>query len=89
MKNNLNLKWKGSLLLGALMIAAAMPLALKAASNSVPAASEPSAVIMTVTAAAKKNAVTTVREIRLLFKRVRTDILPPYLKLFFMGTGAT
>ena len=54
MKNNL--KSKGALLLAALSMTAAMPFALKAASNSLPAASDPSAVVITVTATAKKNA---------------------------------
>jgi len=56
MKKNFNLKSKGTLLLAALSMAAAMPFALKAASNSVPPASDPSAVVITVTATAKKNA---------------------------------
>ena len=53
---NSNIYRKGSLLLGALVAASFMPLALKAAENSVPAASDPSAVVMTVTATAKKDA---------------------------------
>src|SRR5580692_3717285 len=53
---NKNVYRKGSLLLGALITASFMPLALKAASNSASAASDPSAVVMTVTATAKKNA---------------------------------
>jgi hypothetical protein len=53
---NRNIYRKGSLLLGALITASFMPLALKAASNSASAASDPSAVVMTVTATAKKNA---------------------------------
>ena len=56
MNKNFNLKWKGTLLLAALSMAAVMPFALKAASNSVPPASDPSAVVITVTATAKKNA---------------------------------
>lgn len=47
---------KGSLLLGALIAASSMPFALKAASSTTSAASDPSAVVMTVTATAKKNA---------------------------------
>ncbi|HEY2548003.1 MAG TPA: hypothetical protein VGI46_18170 [Candidatus Acidoferrum sp.] len=47
---------KGSLLLGALIAASFTPLALKAASNSNSVGSDASAVVMTVTATAKKNA---------------------------------
>jgi VWFA-related protein len=47
---------KGSLMLGVLVVASFMPLALKAAANSASAASDPSAVVMTVTATAKKDA---------------------------------
>lgn len=47
---------KGSLLFGALVVASAMPLALRAASNSASATKDPSAVVMTVTATAKKDA---------------------------------
>jgi VWFA-related protein len=47
---------KGSLLLGALVVASLMPFASKAASSTTSAASDPSAVVMTVTATAKKNA---------------------------------
>jgi VWFA-related protein len=53
---NKNIYRKGSLLLGVLAGASFMPLALKAASNSASAAKDPSAVVMTVTATAKKNA---------------------------------
>lgn len=53
---NKNIVRKGSLLLGAIIATSFTPLALKAASNSKSAASEPSAVVMTVTATAKKNA---------------------------------
>jgi VWFA-related protein len=53
---NKNIYRKGSLLLGALIAASFMPLVLKAASNSASAASDPSAVVMTVTATAKKDA---------------------------------
>jgi len=53
---NKNMYRKGSLLLGVLAAASFMPLALKAASNSASAAKDPSAVVMTVTATAKKNA---------------------------------
>ena len=44
-----NLKWKGALLLASLLLAAAMPLAQKAA------AADTSAVTMTVTAVGKKD----------------------------------
>ena len=47
---------KGLFLLGVLVVSSFVPLALKAASNSAPAASDPSAVVMTVTATAKKDA---------------------------------
>jgi hypothetical protein len=53
---NKNMYRKGSLLLGALVAASAMPLALRAASNSASATKDPSAVVMTVTATAKKDA---------------------------------
>jgi VWFA-related protein len=53
---NKNIYRKGSLLLGALVGASFMPLALKAASNSASATKDPSAVVMTVTATAKKDA---------------------------------
>jgi hypothetical protein len=53
---NKNIYRKGSLLLGALVGASLMPLALKAASNSASATKDPSAVVMTVTATAKKDA---------------------------------
>lgn len=53
---NKNIYRKGSLLLGALAAASFMPLALKAASNSASATKDPSAVVLTVTATAKKNA---------------------------------
>jgi hypothetical protein len=53
---NKNIYQKGSLLLGALVGASVMPLALKAASNSASATKDPSAVVMTVTATAKKDA---------------------------------
>ncbi len=53
---NKNIYRKGSLLLGALIAASFIPLALKAASNSASAASDPSAVVLTVTATAKKDA---------------------------------
>src|SRR6202140_1638320 len=53
---NKNIYRKGSLLLGALIVASFIPLALKAASNSASAASDPSAVVLTVTATAKKDA---------------------------------
>jgi hypothetical protein len=47
---------RGSLLLGVLVVSSFVPLALKAAENSAPAASDTSAVVMTVTATAKKDA---------------------------------
>jgi hypothetical protein len=53
---NKNTYRKGSLLLGALVGASLLPLALKAASNSASATKDPSAVVMTVTATAKKDA---------------------------------
>jgi len=53
---NNNIYRKGSLLLGALFAASFVPLALKAAENNASAASDPSAVVMTVTATAKKDA---------------------------------
>jgi len=53
---NENTYRKGSLLLGALVGASLLPLALKAASNSASATKDPSAVVMTVTATAKKDA---------------------------------
>jgi VWFA-related protein len=53
---NTNMYRRGSLLLGVLVVSSFVPLALKAAANSAPAASEPSAVVMTVTATAKKDA---------------------------------
>ena len=53
---NKNIYRKGSLLLGALVGASLMPLALKAASNRASATKDPSAVVMTVTATAKKDA---------------------------------
>jgi len=53
---NKNIYRKGSRLLGALVGASLMPLALKAASNSASATKDPSAVVMTVTATAKKDA---------------------------------
>jgi hypothetical protein len=53
---NKNMYRKVSLLLGALVAASAMPLALRAASNSASATKDPSAVVMTVTATAKKDA---------------------------------
>jgi VWFA-related protein len=53
---NTNIYRRGSLLLGVLVVSSFVPLALKAAANSAPAASEPSAVVMTVTATAKKDA---------------------------------
>jgi hypothetical protein len=46
---NMNLKWKGTLLLAAMAFAAAMPLALKTAATDAPA------VTMTVTAVGKKD----------------------------------
>jgi len=53
---NKNTYRKGSLLLGALVGASFMPLALTAASNSASATGDPSAVVMTITATAKKDA---------------------------------
>ena len=53
---NTNMCRKGSLLLAALVATSLMPLALKVSANDAPAASGPSAVIMTVTATAKKDA---------------------------------
>jgi len=53
---NKNMYRKVLLLLGALVAASAMPLALRAASNSASATKDPSAVVMTVTATAKKDA---------------------------------
>jgi VWFA-related protein len=53
---NSNIVRKGSLLLAAFVAASFMPVALKAAANSASAAADPSAVVMTVTATAKKNA---------------------------------
>src|SRR5580658_140812 len=53
---NKNIYRKGSLLLGVLVAASFMPVALKAAANSASAASDPSAVVMTITATAKKDA---------------------------------
>jgi hypothetical protein len=53
---NTNIYRRGSLLLGALVVSSLVPIALKAAENSAPAASDPSAVVMTVTATAKKDA---------------------------------
>ena len=53
---NKNMYRKGSLLLGVLVAGSAMPLALRAASNSASATKDPSAVVMTVTATAKKDA---------------------------------
>jgi hypothetical protein len=53
---NKNTYRKGSLLLGALVGASLLPLALKAASNSASATKDPSAVVITVTATAKKDA---------------------------------
>jgi hypothetical protein len=53
---NTNIYRRGSLLLGAFVVSSFVPVALKAAANSAPAASDPSAVVMTVTATAKKNA---------------------------------
>jgi VWFA-related protein len=53
---NMHIYRKGSLLLGALIAASFTPLALKAASNSNSVGSDASAVVMTVTATAKKNA---------------------------------
>jgi hypothetical protein len=53
---NKNMYRKGSLLLGVLVAGAAMPLVLRAASNSASATKDPSAVVMTVTATAKRDA---------------------------------
>src|SRR5580658_2455757 len=53
---NTNIYRGGSLLICALVVSSFVPVALKAAANSAPAASEPSAVVMTVTATAKKDA---------------------------------
>jgi len=53
---NKNIYQKGSLLLGVLVAASFMTVALKAAANSASAASDPTAVVMTVTATAKKDA---------------------------------
>jgi hypothetical protein len=55
---NRNIFKRGALLFGAFVVASFVPLALKAAENeaSAPAASDPSAVVMTVTATAKKDA---------------------------------
>src|SRR5277367_1969524 len=53
---NTNIYRRGSLLLGVLVASSLVPDALKAAANSAPAASEPTAVVMTVTATAKKDA---------------------------------
>jgi VWFA-related protein len=53
---NKNTHRKGSLLIGVLVAASFLPLALKAAANSASAASDPSAVVMTVTATVKKDA---------------------------------
>jgi len=53
---NKNIYRKGSLLLGTLVGASLMPLALKAASSSASTTKDPSAVVMTVTATAKKDA---------------------------------
>jgi len=53
---NTNIYRRGSLLLGALVVSSFLLAALKAAANGAPAASEPSAVVMTVTATAKKDA---------------------------------
>jgi hypothetical protein len=47
---------RGSLLLCAFVVSSFVPLALKAATNNAPAASDTSAVVMTVTATAKKDA---------------------------------
>jgi hypothetical protein len=51
-----NICQKGALLLGALVVSSLVPVALRAAENGAPAASDPSAVVMTVTATAKKDA---------------------------------
>jgi hypothetical protein len=53
---NTNIYRRGLLLLGALVVSSLVPVALKAAENGPPAASDPSAVVMTVTATAKKDA---------------------------------
>jgi hypothetical protein len=53
---NKNMYRKGSLLLGVLVAGSAMPLVLRAASNSASATKDPSAVVMTVTATAKRDA---------------------------------
>src|SRR5271169_1598547 len=47
---------RGSLLFGMLVVSSLVPAALRAAEHSAPAASDPSAVVMTVTATAKKDA---------------------------------
>lgn len=53
---NINTFRKGSLLVGAFVATSLMPLALKASENGASAPSGPSAVVMTVTAKAKKDA---------------------------------
>lgn len=53
---NTNIYRRGLLLLGALVVSSLVPVVLKAAANGAPAASDPSAVVMTVTATAKKDA---------------------------------
>ena len=53
---NINIYRKGLLLLGALAMASLVPLASKAATEAASAKSDPSSVVMTVTATAKKNA---------------------------------
>ena len=53
---NINTFRKGSMLLGALVAASLLPLALLAAERGGSASSDPSAVVMTVTAKAKKDA---------------------------------
>jgi hypothetical protein len=53
---NKNMYRKGSFLLGVLVAGSAMPLVLRAASNSASATKDPSAVVMTVTATAKRDA---------------------------------
>jgi hypothetical protein len=53
---NINIFRKGSLLLGALVATSLMPFVLKASENGTSASSGPSAVVMTVTATAKKDA---------------------------------
>jgi len=53
---NTNIVRKGALLLGALVAASFSPLVLKASENGASASSGPSAVVMTVTATAKKDA---------------------------------